>query len=91
MLEQTILEHAKSMAPQESCGLVIIQEGTEVYIPCENQHADPENHFSIAVESYIQAERLGDVAAIVHSHPNGKPCLSSADRAHQLKTHLPGG
>lgn len=89
MLEKTILEHAKSMAPQESCGLVIIQDGTEIYIPCENQHIDPENHFSIAAEDYIQASQIGEVIAIVHSHPSGNPYLSSADRAHQLKTNLP--
>ncbi len=89
MLENHILVYAKSMAPQESCGLVIMQGEIEKYIPCKNNHADPENYFSISVEDYIQASQLGEVIAIVHSHPDGQPYLSSADRAHQLKTHLP--
>lgn len=89
MLEQTILEHAKNMAPQESCGLVIRLEGSEQYIPCENNHADPNNYFSISAEDYIQASQIGEVIAIAHSHPGGNPHLSSADRAHQLKTNLP--
>lgn len=89
MLEQTILEHAKSMVPQESCGLVIRLGESEQYIPCKNNHADPENYFSISAEDYIQASQAGEVIAIVHSHPNGKPHLSSADREHQLKTNLP--
>ncbi|WP_369427481.1 C40 family peptidase [Providencia sp. PROV236] len=89
MLEQTILAHAKSMAPQESCGLIIRQGNSEQYISCENKHADPESHFSISAEDYIQASQQGEVIAIVHSHPNGVPFLSSADRAHQIKTDLP--
>lgn len=89
MLEQAILAHAKSMAPRESCGLIIRQGDSEQYISCENKHADPENHFSVSAEDYIQASQQGEVIAIVHSHPYGVPYLSSADRSHQIKTDLP--
>ncbi|WP_272516917.1 C40 family peptidase [Providencia sp. PROV209] len=88
MIEHEILEHAKSMAPQESCGLIIRIDEMETYLPCVNQHADPENYFSISAEDYIQASQRGEVVAIVHSHPNGKPFLSASDRVHQLKTAL---
>ena len=76
MLENNILVHAQSIAPQESCGLVIRSGEAEKYIPCDNNHVDPENHFSISAEDYIQASQIGEVIAIVHSHPNGKSTLT---------------
>ncbi|CAM3938107.1 C40 family peptidase [Xenorhabdus thuongxuanensis] len=89
MIDNDILAHAACMTPQESCGLVIHNETGEHYIPCTNQSPEPENHFFIAFEDFVLASQQGEVIAVVHSHPDGVPYLSAADRVHQLKTQLP--
>ncbi|SUU51192.1 tail assembly protein [Actinobacillus pleuropneumoniae] len=68
-----ILAHAKKSEPQESCGFVVSGQDEFFYYPCENVADDPESFFEIAPEAYIQAESLGEIVAIVHSHPNGEP------------------
>ena len=81
-IEQTILDHAKQCEPQEACGLILSDPmmGERFYYPCQNIAADPLNFFEISPEEQIEAEKLGWIEAIVHSHPNGEPVLSLADR-----------
>lgn len=87
-LEQTIIAYAQSQEPHECCGFVVLQEGAEVFIPCENIAADKENHFEIAPEDYLNAEQQGKIVALVHSHPNGEAKLSSADLLTQMCCQL---
>lgn len=82
-LKIEILAHAKKSEPQESCGFVVSGQDEFFYYPCENVAGDPESFFEIAPEAYIQTESLGEIVAIVHSHPNGEPVLSIADRQMQ--------
>ena len=81
-IEQTILDHAKQCEPQEACGLILSDPmmGERFYYPCQNVAADPLNFFEISPEEQIEAEKVGWIEAIVHSHPNGEPVLSLADR-----------
>ena len=81
-IEQTILDHAKQCEPQEACGLILSDPmmGERFYYPCQNIATDPLNFFEITPEEQIEAEKLGWIEAIVHSHPNGEPVLSLADR-----------
>lgn len=88
MLETTILEYSLRCAPAESCGFVIsTQEGAQ-FFPCVNQSAKP-NHFDILTDDYLRALALGDVLALVHSHPDGERYLSEGDRARQVASALP--
>lgn len=90
MLEQTIVAHAVACAPRESCGYVVSTgQGKWHYLPCENRAIEPDCHFSMTPEDYLEATALGQVMALVHSHPDGTPYLSSADRQLQIKTALP--
>ncbi|ECM3181152.1 phage tail protein [Salmonella enterica subsp. enterica serovar Newport] len=89
MINDDILAHARQCAPAESCGWVVRTEQGERYFPCENLSAEPTMYFRIAPEDYLQASAAGEVMALVHSHPGGKPYLSSGDRTLQLQTALP--
>lgn len=87
-LKTEILAHAKKSEPQESCGFVISSSGVLFYFPCENVASDPESFFEIALEAYEQAEELGEIVAIVHSHPVDEQKLSIADRQMQDLSQL---
>ena len=73
-----ILEHAKQEYPRESCGVVIIFKGREKYIPCRNT-AEGQDHFIIHHEDYSNAEDMGEIIKIVHSHPSTNPQPSQPD------------
>ncbi|MCK3656226.1 phage tail protein [Pasteurellaceae bacterium Macca] len=88
-----ILAHARQSEPQESCGFVISIADGLYYFPCNNVADDPVNYFEISPDEFIQAEGLGRIVALVHSHPDsehalGLPYLSTADRECQLRTGL---
>lgn len=80
-----ILNHAKRCGDSECCGFVI---NNQYYLECHNIALDSQNHFEISVDDWIKAESLGDITAVVHSHPNGLPILSQADQFFQQQTKL---
>ena len=82
-LEKNILEHAEKEYPNESCGLIVKVGKSKKYIPCINM-ADKEyqeNEFVISGEEYADAEDLGEILAVVHSHCNHTTQPSVRDRA----------
>ncbi|KGQ35855.1 C40 family peptidase [Gallibacterium genomosp. 1] len=87
-LEQDIIKHAKQQQPHEMCGFVVFEGKQQRFLPCRNVADDPENFFEIAAEDYINANHYDGIVAIVHSHPNGAPVLSTADRQMQLQSGL---
>lgn len=89
MIKQQILAHARTCAPQESCGFVIKTLASLHYFPCQNVALEPESFFEISPDEWIEAEQQGQIVALVHSHPDGLPILSEADRAFQKATALP--
>ena len=82
MIEK-IINHAKKCGENECCGFVI---DNKIYMPCTNISPTPTETFEISPDDWIQAETLGEITAIVHSHPNGLPILSEADQIHQQQT-----
>lgn len=72
--------HARAEYPRESCGLVVIAAGRERYVPCRNVASTPSEHFVIAKEDAFAADELGEVVALVHSHPDMPARPSEADR-----------
>lgn len=91
---EQILYHAKRSEPHESCGFVVSKGGELRYFPCENVAVDPINHFEISPDDWIRAESVGEIVAVVHSHPDsdtekGLPYLSTADRECQVRLNLP--
>lgn len=72
-------QHAISEFPREACGVVIIEGGEEVYVPCRNDARTKSEHFICNYEDAADAEDRGEVIMLVHSHPNVPARPSQAD------------
>lgn len=83
-----IRAHAKLEYPRECCGVVIVRNGKQQYMPCRNI-AETNEHFVIHPEDYAKAEDAGAVTMIVHSHPDVLPLPSQADLVGCEKSGLP--
>lgn len=82
-LTKSILAHAEQEYPRECCGLIVKIDKTKKYIPCTNM-ADKdrqEDEFVISGEEYADAEDLGEVLAVVHSHCDHTTQPSVRDKA----------
>lgn len=82
-VEQKIITHALSCAPEESCGFIVNGQ----YVPALNVHPDPRNHFEIADSHYP----LAGLEAVIHSHPCGTVYPTLDDQKGQLRTGVPWG
>ncbi|MFQ0991298.1 C40 family peptidase [Gilliamella apicola] len=84
-MKTQIINHAISCGENECCGFVI---DNKIYMPCNNISPTPTETFEISPDDWITAEDLGEITAIVHSHPNGLPILSEADQIYQQHTAI---
>jgi proteasome lid subunit RPN8/RPN11 len=82
--------HAKKEMEKgrESCGLVIIENGYEVYVPCRNLSAF-RDVFMLDPHDYAAAEDRGEVVRIIHSHPFASPAPSEIDKVSCELSKLP--
>lgn len=88
--ENRALQHAADCGVFfESCGLVVETENGQIYHPCQNIAENPAINFEIDPDDWIDASELGEVVAVVHSHPEGTPYLTESDRTSQRRTGLP--
>lgn len=94
MLKRTVRAieaHAIAEYPRECCGVVVMDGRKEVYLPCHN--AAPEGHqgdyFEIDDREYAEAEKVGRVVAVVHSHPDMPARPSEADRVMCEEMEIP--
>ncbi|QRN55914.1 C40 family peptidase [Dyella caseinilytica] len=69
-LNDAIDAHALREYPREACGLVVIIKGRRRYFPCVNVAATPGDQFMIDPAEYAEIEDIGEVVAVVHSHPD---------------------
>jgi proteasome lid subunit RPN8/RPN11 len=91
---QDIMAHALVGYQQdrrETCGLVISVDGAQMYFPCRNmaEGAAGRDTFKIDPRDMVDAETLGEVLAIVHSHPDASAHATDADRWMCERTGLP--
>lgn len=77
--QEQALHHAKTLLPQESCGLVLDIDGKEEYYPCKNISVEGVNSFLIDPDDWAKAEEIGTVLHICHSHPDGNLTASEED------------
>lgn len=78
-----IEEYLKSKFPLEGCGFILIVKGRLKFFPCENDSLSPQNNFSISPASFLAAEEVGEIYAVVHSHVKAPYTPSPADVASQ--------
>lgn len=76
MTKDAIAAHAIAEYPRECCGLVVLDRGEEVYVPCRNIAQKPEQDFALSPEDFSHAEDRGEVVALAHSHP-GMPARAT--------------
>lgn len=82
---KTIIDHARTQAPNEACGLIGGKNGRAVeIIPVENVAARPTTTYELDPAQQVTAmTRLYnnqlDLLAIYHSHPNTPPVPSQTD------------
>ncbi|OAV34946.1 Phage tail assembly protein [Moraxella catarrhalis] len=81
-IKEAIHAHAKSAYPNECCGLIIDED----YYPCDNVAPNPTEHFEIDPQNMLEMQDIGEIQAIVHSHPNGNAEPSEIDRV-QMGVH----
>lgn len=86
ILEQ-ITAHAERAFPLEACGLILRDAGGVRVMECENISHEPEQSF--LVDPVIQAQNIGRILAVYHSHPNRSAALSQADIASAERCNLP--
>lgn len=82
------LEHARKELPRESCGLLIVEKGHEVYVPCRNISAFPDA-FEIHPHDYAKAEDRGAIIRVIHSHCYSSPRPSEVDKVMCEATRVP--
>lgn len=76
-----IMKHAEEGYPNEICGVVVVSGKVEHYVQCVNLSKDPTEEFQMCPDSYAEAEELGEVVGIVHSHPDATTRPSPYDIA----------
>lgn len=85
-------QHGVDEYPREACGLVVVERGRHVYVPCRNTATKPTDQFRMDPEDYAAAEARGEVVGIVHSHPDVAATPSQADlvlcEASELPWHI---
>lgn len=79
-IKNAIAAHALAEYPRECCGLVVKSESGEIYVRCRNLAAAPTDQFALAAEDYAAAEDMGEIVALVHSHPGASAQPTDEDR-----------
>lgn len=75
-IKREVILHYKREYPNECCGLVV----DDAYIPLSNIADDKTEYFEIDDQEYLQCSKLGEIKAIVHSHPDGSTDATMVDR-----------
>jgi len=85
-----IVIHGAEEYPREACGVIIVSEETTdlQYIRCRNLSAGT-SRFTIDPDDFSSAARLGEIKAIVHTHPDATPTPSKSDRRACYRSKLP--
>lgn len=79
---------AQAAYPEEACALIYIFKGRAKLHVCHNLAPNRYSDFVIGPEDYFEAEEMGEVVGVVHSHPDGTHEFSEADRIAHANSEL---
>lgn len=82
------VDYARAAYPTEACGLIYLVRGKPRLHPCVNLASNPEAEFEIGPEQFAEADGLGDVIGVIHSHPDGTGQPSAFDLASHAASGL---
>lgn len=88
--KDSLREHLFREYPREACGLLVNIDGQQVYRRCRNT-ATTEDQFILHPEDWAEAEDLGTIEMVLHTHPMGPADPSMADRTGCEKSGIPWG
>lgn len=77
-IKEEIAAHAAKEYPREACGLLVRIGDVLRYIACRNI-AEGKDNFIIDPKDYAACARMGEIAGVVHSHPDARPEPSQGD------------
>lgn len=77
--------HAIQDYPKESCGLVVGGK----YIRCRNIATNPGDNFVMCKEDMAAAMELGEIEAVIHSHPDAPCSITEADQINCNESAVP--
>lgn len=86
---EAIKAHAVECYPNEACGLIVAVGRKDRYVPCKNIAPKGKDQFAIDPKDYAIAEDMGEILAIVHSHPDITAKPSEADLVSCEETGIP--
>ena len=78
-LDKEVIKYMKESHPSEACGLLVNKSGKLLWFPCDNKAQNTVESFKIAGIDFIKASMIGDVFAVVHSHPQESLEFSEED------------
>jgi len=76
-----MLEHARRDSPNEACGLVVARGNKVRLVPGRNLAEDPKFDFDLDPQAWLEVRDDEEVVGMYHSHTNGGPEPSMADRS----------
>lgn len=87
--KEAAIAHAIQEFPHESCGLLVLVDDVETYVPCKNLAQTKSEHFVLCPRDYARCEDMGTIVGVVHSHPNEAARASMADQVACETSNLP--
>jgi len=94
MFLDELRKHATEAAPDEACGLVVARGKKVRIIRARNLAEEPQKHFDLDTDAWLEVQAHEEVIGIYHSHPHGSAKPSEADlsacEASGLPWHIVG-
>ena len=87
--KEAIIELGRKAAPNEACGLLILEHGDRVLCEAPNYHTEPEAGFVVPGQAWREAEDRGEILALWHTHADGTAEFSRADRMACARSGIP--